>query len=152
MPYSARERQISTRKFIRPYAFLPFGMIGITMILMDRENAAGSIDNGNARLKRLPYEPVIPTNAADNKCRYLLVVQVPCKTEIVNPPAISLVICFARELANFIAPPRAGEINGLRNLGVPPPDHHQKCAVRLTDKLDCMAKIRSQDNVAIHVA
>src|ERR1700674_3482959 len=110
------------------------------MILMNSDNAARSIDHGNARMERLPNEPVIPTNAADHKCRYLLIVQVSCKTEIINPPAISLVVCFARELANFISPSRAGEINWLHNLSVPPPAYHQKRVVRAIDNLDCIAK------------
>src|ERR1035437_7865661 len=121
-------------------------MVRVAMILMNRDNAAGSIDDGNTRIKRFPNEPVIPVDTTDHKCRYLLIEQVPRKTEIVNPPPVSLVVCRTGEVAGFIAPSQAIEINRFHNLGVPAPTYHQKLGVRDTDTLERVEKIRSHDN------
>src|SRR5258708_7378698 len=102
-----------------PYAGCAVGMVGIIMVLVHSLYDSGGVHVAGAGMARVPHQPVVPTRAANNECRRILVIEAARKSEIVDPLRRALLIRIERKAAHRRFPIRGGKVHRWGDVGVP---------------------------------
>jgi hypothetical protein len=134
-----------------PHAVLALRMVAIVMSLVNGAYGPRSIDYGCTDTKCVPDEPVIPRNPPDDQPGDLAMVEAPRKSEVVNPPAIALLVSGYGKPSNAISPRSIAKIDGFADIRVPTASDHKKARTGRLDGLDRAQQIRKEDYVTVGI-
>ena len=121
---AARETKVTLSYLVVPHTLHSEWMVAIVVVLVDRQNSRGSINDRHARAKDIPSQPIIPTNAANHEGRNFLVVEPAREGKIIGEPAISLPVFGYGTSPCFLSPVRICEFYQLLYLRVPAAADH----------------------------
>src|ERR1700690_4024437 len=98
------------------------------MVLVNSLNHSCRIDDPGTRMARMPYEPVVPARAADDKGRRILVIETSRESEIVDPLGRPSMIRLERLTSHGSFPVEGVKIHRRGDVCVPALPGHQKPA------------------------
>src|SRR5713226_6341782 len=104
---------------------LTAGMISVTVVLVYCDDRTADIEDASAAIEGLPYEPVVPIAAADDKRRHG-VIEAPGKDKEIDEVWHLPVAGGERQLAQVISPVAAAEVDGVVHVHVPAAANDEK--------------------------
>lgn len=150
MSYTANQIAIYQREWISREALRPAERLIVAMVLMNRHDNQGTIQNRNSVFQGPPDHPGIPVAMSNNQCRYLCVHSSSEKKEV-NPELILLKTIGQNELPQLFPPIWVSEVDQLGYVRVPTLPNNEKALLPAAGLFEHPPEIAHQHDVAVGI-